>query len=176
MQHELTRGFELGRHIGQAKGNGLMFDDRLAEASALLRVGERNLVGCAGHAHGLRGDADAAAFQVGKRDTVALAFGAEPVLLRHAELVELNFAGIGRLLSHLAFDPADAIAGLLGVDDEAADALLALPEVRRGKDQRDVGVLARGDELLVAIKNIAAVAAARRACGSRRHPSRSAVR
>ena len=36
MQHELTRGFELGRHVGQAKRDGLVFDDRLAEAAALL--------------------------------------------------------------------------------------------------------------------------------------------
>ena len=79
MQHELTRGFELGRHVGQAERDGLVFDDRLAEAAALLRIGERNLVGRAGHADGLRGDADAAAFQIGKRDAVALAFGAEPV-------------------------------------------------------------------------------------------------
>ena len=176
MQHELARGFELGRHVGKAKCNGLMFDDGFAEAFTLLRVGERNLVGGAGHAHGLRRDADATAFQIGQRDTVALAFGAEPVLLRNAELLETNFAGVGRLLAHLALDPADAIAGLLGIDDEAADALLALPEIGRGKDQRHVGVLARGDELLVAVKNIASVADARRECGSRRHPSRSAVR
>ena len=175
-RHKLARRFELGRHIGEPKGNRLMFDDRLAEAFALLRVGERDLVGGAGHAHGLRRDADATAFQIGKRNTVALAFGAEPILLRHAQLLEIDFAGVGRLLAHLVFDPADAIAGLLGLDDEAADALLALPEIGRGKDQRDVGVLARGDELLRSVENIAAVAAARRGCGSRRHPSRSAAR
>ena len=124
MQHELTRRFELGRHIGKAKCNGLMFDDGFAEASTLLRVGERNLEGRAGHAHGLRSDADAAAFQVGQRDTVALAFGTEPVLLRHAKIFEPNFASIGRLLSHLALDSGDAITRLLGVDDEAADAFL----------------------------------------------------
>ena len=49
MKHELMRGFELGRHIGEAKGNSLMFDDRLAEASALLRIGERYLAGGAGY-------------------------------------------------------------------------------------------------------------------------------
>ena len=90
MQHELTRGFELGRHVGKAKRDGLMFDDRLAEAAALLRIGERDFVRRARHADGLRGDADAAAFQIGKRDAVALAFGAEPVFHRHVEFVELQ--------------------------------------------------------------------------------------
>ena len=69
----------------------------------------------------------------------------------------MNFAGIRRLLPHLVFDAADAIAGLLGVNDEAADAFFALPEFRRGKHQRNVGVLARGDELLCSVKNVSSV-------------------
>ena len=131
MQHELPRRFELGRHVGQAERDRLMFDDRLAEAAAFLRISDGDVVRRARHADGLRGDADAAAFEIGERDAIALAFGAEPVFRRHAELVELHLAGVGSLLAHLGFDAADAIAGPVGLDDEAADAALAEREIGR---------------------------------------------
>src|SRR6516165_1457896 len=99
--------------------------------------------------------ADAAAFQIRQRDPVALALGAEPVLFRHAEFVKTHFAAVRRLLAHFALDAADRITLLFGIDDEAADAFRPKPEVGRGKDQSDVGVFARGDELLGAVDNVA---------------------
>ena len=75
------RGLELGRHVGQAEGDGLMFDNRLAEALALLRVAERYLISRTGHAYGLRSDANTSAFQIGKCNMITLALSAEPVLL-----------------------------------------------------------------------------------------------
>src|SRR3972149_2985680 len=108
MVHELTRSFELGCHVGQAKSNGLMFYDCLAEASALLRVEECNLKSSASHADGLRSDADAPALQVGKGNAVALAFGAEPVFLPHAQCVEILRTRQRTRLVQLAFNPAIA--------------------------------------------------------------------
>ena len=97
----------------------------LPKLSSLLRVGEGDLVGGARHAERLRRDADASALEIGERDTVAVAFLAEPVFDRHMEVFETDGAGVRRVLPHLVLDPADAIAGPVGLDDEAADAVLA---------------------------------------------------
>ena len=47
----------------------------------------------------------------------------------------MHLAGVGGVLAHLVLDAADAIAGLFGLDDEAADAPLAEREIGRGEHQ-----------------------------------------
>ena len=96
--HELTRSFEVRCHFGQAKGDGLVFDDCLAEGSALLRIEECNLMRSAGHAHGLRSDTDTTTLEVSKGNAVALTFGAEPAFFRHAKTIEVDFACVRRVL------------------------------------------------------------------------------
>ncbi|MDT4856415.1 hypothetical protein FQZ97_908040 [compost metagenome] len=77
MVHHLPRHGDLGGHVGEAEGHRLVLDDRLAEGLALVGVVARRLEGRAGHAHRLCGDADAAAFEVGQGDAVALALRAQ---------------------------------------------------------------------------------------------------
>ncbi len=78
MQNELPRRLDLRRHVGKAEGDGLMLDDRLAEGDALAGIVACRLEGRPRHADRLRGDADPAAFEIGKRDPVAFALLAEP--------------------------------------------------------------------------------------------------
>ena len=122
-------GFELGRHVGQAESDGLMFDNRLAKALALLRVAERYLISRTGHSYGLSSDANTAAFQIGKGNMITLALSAEPVLLSHAEILEAHFTRVGRVLPHLVLNATDTIAGLPGFNDEAAYASFPEREV-----------------------------------------------
>src|SRR5512136_1738730 len=152
MEYELVCGLELGRHVGQAESDGLMFDNRLAKGLALLRVTERYLISCTGHSYGLRSDANTPAFQIGKCNMITLALSAEPVLLSHAEILETHFTRVGRMLPHLALNENDTITGLPGFNDEAPYASFAAPQVSSSKDQSDVGVLARSDELLCSIE------------------------
>ena len=81
-------------------------------------------------------------FQIGQRDTIPLTFCTKAVLFRNAKIFEMNLAGIRRLLPHLLFNAPNTITRLFGVDDEADDAMFAVPELGCGKYKRNVGVLA----------------------------------
>ncbi len=83
-----------------------------------------------------------------------MALAAKPVFRRHPEFLESYFARIRRVLTQFAFNTADAITRLRRLDDEAADASLALSEIGSGKYQRNVGVLARGDVLLCSVEHV----------------------
>jgi hypothetical protein len=107
----------------------------------------------------LSSDANTSAFQIGKCNMITLALSAEPVLLSHAEILEAHFTRVGRVLPHLALNATDTITGLPGFNDEAAYASFAERKVRSSKDQSNVGVLARSDELLCSIENVTSVPA-----------------
>jgi hypothetical protein len=61
MQHQLARRFQPGGQIGEAMAHGLVLDDRLAKALALLGIADGDLQRRLRHADALRGDADAPA-------------------------------------------------------------------------------------------------------------------
>ena len=42
--HQVPRGLNLGRHVGQFEGDGLVFGNLLAEGFPLLGVGQRQFV------------------------------------------------------------------------------------------------------------------------------------
>ncbi len=73
MQHHLPRHGDLGRHVGQAKGDGLVFGKRLAECLSVPGVIAGGFEGCTRHAQSLGGNADAPAFQVRQGNAVTLA-------------------------------------------------------------------------------------------------------
>src|SRR6266571_4070600 len=77
VEDESARGGKLRRHVGEAERDRLMRDKLLPERLPFLGIGERRLIGGAGHAERLRGDADPSAFEVGEGDLVALALAAE---------------------------------------------------------------------------------------------------
>jgi hypothetical protein len=66
----------------------------------------------------LSGDADSTALQVGKGYLQALTFVAEPVLRRHPQVVEGDFAGIGSALAELRFKAQDGADCNIGRRDE----------------------------------------------------------
>ncbi|MNN21613.1 hypothetical protein D3C81_1349420 [compost metagenome] len=107
-----------------------------------------------GHAHRLRGYADAAAFQVAQGDAVSLALLAQAATGRKAQVVELDLAGVRGVLAELVLDAHDAVAGGIGGHDEGADALLARRRVGDGEDDHHAGMAAGGDELLGAVQHI----------------------
>ena len=152
---ELARGFDLGRALGQAKTDGLVLEDRLAEALALLGVLNRHLQRAARHADALRGDADAPALQAAERDLVALALVADQVLGRDAAVLEVDLRRVAAVLAQLVFQPRHHVAGRVGRHQEGAHALLAGTLVGHGDDDGHLAVLAAGDELLDAIEHIA---------------------
>ena len=98
MQRELPRRLQAGRHVGQPEGHGLVLEDRLAERLSLVRIAHGNLEGGLREPHALGADADASAFQVGERDAIALAFLAQPVLGGNDHVLQLDLAGVGRVL------------------------------------------------------------------------------
>src|ERR1700693_4224847 len=130
-----------------------MVDDSLAEARSFAGIGERGLERRTGHSDRLRRDADAPALEIGKRDPVTFAFASEQIRRGNAAIREHDLRGIRRALPELFLDPVGAIARRLGVDDERRYALLAGGLVRYREHNRDVGGLARGDELLDAVED-----------------------
>ena len=85
---QLARRFDLRGHVGQAELHGLVFIDGFAETFALACVLQGRFIRGARHAHGLRSDADASAFQAGQGDLVALSFFANQIFRRDAAVVE----------------------------------------------------------------------------------------
>ena len=100
-------------------------------------------------------DADAARFQIGQRDGIALAFLAQPQIAFQRQILEAQRAGVGRGLAQLMFHLVHVIAGPVGGNKECADAALALLRISDRKGKRETGDLARSDELLAAIQHIA---------------------
>src|SRR3989344_358458 len=151
---ELARGFDLRGAVGQAKAHGLVVEDGGAKALALLRIRQRRIKRAARHAHALRGNADAPAFERAQGDLVALALGADEVLGRDAAVVEVDLRRVAAVLAQLVFQPRHHIAGVVGGHEEGAHALLARALVGHGDDDGHMAVLATGDELLDAVDHI----------------------
>ena len=102
-----ARGFERGRHVGEAELQRLEFVEPFAERLALFHVGERLLQRrlCAAERTG--GDIEPAAVEPGHRDLEAVALVAEPVRDRHADIVENHGARRLRVPAHLALVGAE---------------------------------------------------------------------
>src|SRR3954471_6669890 len=154
VQIELARCFDLGRHVGAAKADRLVLEDRLANALALLGVRHGRLERGARDAGRLRGDVDAAGLEVGERDAIADAFLREQVIRGHLAVLERDLCRVGSALPELVFDARDHVAGRLGGHEKGADAFLAGRLVGHCENDGNVGVLARGDELLDAVQHV----------------------
>ena len=82
---ERAAGLDLDGHVGQRELHRLELRDRLAELLALLRVGDREVVGALGEADAHRGDRDPPAVEDLQELAEALAALAEQVLLGHGD-------------------------------------------------------------------------------------------
>src|SRR6185295_10509931 len=152
VQVELARGLDAGRHVGEPEVDRLVLDQRLAHAAALARIGKRSRQRRSRDAGRLRGDVDAARLEIGERDAVAGAFLAQK-MFRFAVFQD-DLRGIRCALAGLLLDSGDDVAGRLGWDQEGADSLLPGTFVRYCKYNRDIRVLARGDELLHSVQDV----------------------
>jgi hypothetical protein len=173
---ELARRLDPGRHLGEAELHRLVLEDGLAERDAFLGVRERGVERGARHADRLRADADAPAFEAGERDLQALPFFAEQVLGRDAAALEDDLRGVARVLAGLLLEPRDRVARRRRRHDEGADAALAGGLVGHRHHDRDVAVLAAGDELLDAVEDVGVAVAHRGRSQARPPPSRRAAR
>ena len=124
---------------------------------------------------GLGGDADAAAVEGHHRDAEALAEAAEEGIVAHLEVAEGQGDGLAGAEAELVLLFADLEALLALLDEEAADPTVALAVfggVGAGPDDEDARLGARGDPLLLAVEDPAAVDLG----GLGLHPRRIAAR
>ena len=150
-------GIEPALHVGDLGLDHLERTDRLAEALALLHIGDGRLVGGLGQAHGLRGDADAAGIQHAHGDLEALAVLTDDLVRRGHVILEFDLARRRRADAQLGLGLAAVETGLGGVDHECGDALGALGRIGDRKQNDVLGDRAGGDPALLAVDHIAAV-------------------
>ena len=81
------------------------------------------------------------------------------MVCRHLAVLEGDLRGVGSALPGLVLDARHDIARCPGLHEESADAFLPRALVRHGENHRDVGALARGDELLYAVEHIVSILA-----------------
>jgi hypothetical protein len=117
-----ARGFERGRHVGEAELQRLEFVEAFAEGLALLHVGKRHFhcFLCAAERAG--GDIEPAAVEPGHGDLEANAFVAEPVGDRHAHVLERHRACRLRVPAHLALAGTERNARRVAGNDQGRDA------------------------------------------------------
>ena len=154
MQDQLACCLKAGGHVGQSKLHRLMLEDRHPEGLAFLGIAQRGFEGGARHAKRLRRNADAPALEPRQRDLVALAFVAKQILGRHPTALEGDLGGVRGMLADLILQPCHPIARCDGGHQKGRDAALAGGLVCDCHDDRDIGMLARGDELLDPVDHI----------------------
>ena len=109
--------------------------------------------GSAGRRRGAGGDVQAAAIETCHGDLESLAFAADQVADRHADVFEVHHGRRLRVPAQLAFLGAEADAGPVFLDHQADDAAMA---IFAGADHADVDLVftAAGDEGLGAVDHV----------------------
>ena len=164
MHHQLG-GAHLRIGARDRELDALVLPDRPAEHAALLGVGARLLDEPFGVADAFGADQDALGVHAGEDVAEALAFLADQVRRRHAQVVEEDLGG--RVIHHGA-DRIDleAVPARLHVDQEDRETVGALLDLlaRRGarQQQHQVGMFGAGGPDLLAVDDIAVVAVTRR--------------
>ena len=150
---------ELGQHVGELEGDGLVLADRLPEGHALLRVAEGGVVGGAAEAHGEgpRHHADLGEDRAHLLDPARLAPQEVPV--GNEDVVEEDLAR-GRGPDAQLVDPLpQGDAGELAVHEEEGDVLHPALARGLGADGQHVGDRRVGDPGLGALEPPAALRA-----------------
>ena len=134
-----ARGLDFREHLEQARLHALVLDDRHAALDALVRVGERVVVGGAGEP-----DEDLTHARIGVREhhleTDGVEVGPERhVALGDAHVVEVELALVEAALSELVERTRALDAGQVERHEEDAAALEALALVERAEEHRHVG-------------------------------------
>ena len=156
------RGLGLHHHVGDQLLHELEGGERAAELLALLGVGHRRVHAALADAHAARGHAEAARVQRGHRHLEALADLAEQRVVGHLDAVEEQLRGVRGAQAELAVDRGRGEALGVGGHQEGGQPPVPWLGVGLGEDQRDLGVVAHRDPLLLAVDAPAAVDLARR--------------
>ena len=122
LPQQRARGFERGRHVGEAELQRLEFVEPFAEGLALLHVGERHFKSLLRAAERAGGDIEPAAVEPGHGDLEANAFLAEPVGDRHAHFSERHRARRLGVPAHLALAIAERNARRVAGNDQGRNA------------------------------------------------------
>ena len=153
MPGQLACGFELGRHLGETKADRLVFDDDLTEGLSFACVGKCGLEGRARDADCLGRDADAATFQIGERDAVAVTGLAEHMGVAQFQIFQRHFGSVAVAMTEFVFESCNAIAASRGRREKGRDAAFAGLGLGAGDDHRELRALAGGDEMLGAVQD-----------------------
>ena len=152
--HQEPGAAELGGHVGDLKGDGLLEADGLAELDALLGVGHGGVIGPLGDAQRLGRDTDAAAVQGGHGDLEAVALLAQQVLPGHFHIVKDQLGSGGGADAHFVVVVAEVEALPALLHDEGADAPGADIRCGDGKDHIGVRLGGVGNEDFAAVEDI----------------------
>ena len=147
-QHHQLGRLQGSGHIGEAEGDRLMLDDRLAESFTFFRVSQSAIIGGTRHADRLRGYADPPAFQIRERNLEPLPFFAEHLLGKQFAVLGGDLAVVRATLAHGVLDTRHPVTGRMGRHNKRGDALLSGVRIGHRKYYRKVSTLARRDELL----------------------------
>jgi hypothetical protein len=115
-----------------------------AELLALLGVFDRLVEAALRAAERAGADVEPAAVEPHHRDAEALALGADAILDRHADIVEIHLRGRLRMPAELALLRAEADAGHVLFDHQAGNALGA---ILAGADHGDVDLVLAAPEM-----------------------------
>ena len=152
MQDEHAGGVDAGVHVGEHIGDRLMLMNLLAELSAVFGVRNGGIKGGAGNTECLRGDTDASAFQIGKRNGEAFAARAEQLGLIDFAVIQNNRAGVRGADAELMLGSLHIEAGCVGGHDKSGQTFFAQVRVGHRKHNGQLRPLAVGNELLIAVQ------------------------
>ena len=143
---------QLGGHVRQLEGQGLLGGDGLAELNPLLGVLQGGLIGPLGDAQGLGCDADTAAVEGGHGDFEAVTLLAQQVFLGYLHIIKDQLSGRGGADTHLVIVVAklESLPALL--HNEGGDAPGADVRGGDGKDHIGVRLGGVGDEDFAAVE------------------------
>ena len=158
---ENTGHGRLGFGLGQRELGVLELKDAFAEGLAFLRVANRDVERAFDHRNALHRHQQPLLRQFGHQLGEALAFlGAEQAVGGHTHFVEEQLGGVVALQANLVEIAATAEAfHLVGLDHEERGALGACGWIGLGDNDDQVGVLAIGDEGLLAVDDVAVAVA-----------------
>src|SRR5262249_14991481 len=106
--HELARGFDLGRHLGDLEPDRLEVANRMTEGDAFLRVADRIFKAAARKPDRSRRGVHARDLEAAERRTEGLSFAAafalatEERISRQPQIVEMKFPGLPSEVADLA--------------------------------------------------------------------------
>ena len=158
---ERPRDVRLGAQLGECEARVLERPDRLAEGVSLAHVVERPHERRLAGSHGRGRDRQALLREVADQVAEALALLAEQVLGRHARVRERQLGCVLRVLADLLELARTRKALRSALDDDQADAAVALGRIGLGGDDHQIGVDPVGDERLGPVEHVMAAVADR---------------